>query len=236
MSFSIFGLNQYHIPKEWRMEKGDHLVSSRIGYTHHGLYIGCGKVIHYSGFSSAFDKGSIEITTLNKFEQGNGSRVKYHVFPLYNADKRVERAYSKLGEDSYNLIFNNCEHFVSWCFDGVKNSSQVDNVTMAANALGNEYFRRKTLETTAIEIAQKTTRTTTTKAVEAAITSAVAKTAVSTTASTAAGVTAASALTGSTAGVVSAVAAGSFASAVAPVAIAVGVGYGVKKVIDWIWD
>ena len=100
------------------MIKGDHLVSSRLGYDHHGLYIGDGEVIHYSGFSELFDKGSIEITTLEDFEQGSNSSVKNHIVTVYNADERLERAYSKLGEDSYNLIFNNCEHFVNWCFNG----------------------------------------------------------------------------------------------------------------------
>ncbi|EFL5564207.1 hydrolase, partial [Escherichia coli] len=28
---------------------GAHLSSDRPGYTHHGIYVGNGKVIHYSG-------------------------------------------------------------------------------------------------------------------------------------------------------------------------------------------
>lgn len=216
------------------MKKGDHLVSSRMGYTHHGLYIGNGEVIHYSGFSDAFNKGTIEVTSVEDFKQGSNCEVKSHLICVYDADERVERALSKCGEDSYNIVFNNCEHFVSWCFNGFKSSSQVNSAAAATATLANEYMKRKAAETTASVIAQQATRTTATKA---AVTSAVAKTAVSTTASTAAGLTAASAVTGSTvAGVVSAVAAGSLVSAATPVAIAVGVGYGVKKVIDWLWD
>ncbi|MEM5733311.1 lecithin retinol acyltransferase family protein [Shewanella algae] len=219
------------------MIKGDHLVSSRLGYDHHGLYLGGGEVIHYSGFSELLDKGSIEITTLENFEQGSKSSVKNHLVSVYDADERVERAYSKLGEDSYNLIFNNCEHFVNWCFNGLKTSSQVNNVVGAAATVANEYAKRKGAEATATFVAQQVTRATASKTAEAAITSAVAKSAISTTASTAAGVTAASAVTGTTAaGVVSAVAAGSIASVAAPVAVAVGVGYGVKKVFDWLLD
>ncbi|PNH93679.1 lecithin retinol acyltransferase family protein [Vibrio diazotrophicus] len=219
------------------MIKGDHLVSSRLGYDHHGLYLGSGEVIHYSGFSELLDKGSIEITTLEDFEQGSKSSVKNHLVSVYYADERVERAYSKLGEDSYNLIFNNCEHFVNWCFNGFKTSSQVNKVVGAAATVANEYAKRKSAETTATFVVQQVTRATASKTAEAAITSAVAKSAISTTASTAAGVTAASAVTGTTAaGVVSAVAAGSIASVAAPVAVAVGVGYGVKKVFDWLLD
>ena len=219
------------------MIKGDHLVSSRLGYDHHGLYIGNGEVIHYSGFSELFDKGSIEVTTLEDFEQGSSSSVKKHLVSIYDANERVERAYSKLGEDSYNLIFNNCEHFVNWCFNGFKTSSQVNNAVYAASVVANEYTKRKGAEAAASIVAQQVTKTTASKTAEVAITSALAKSAVSTTASTAAGVTAASAFTGTTtAGVVSAITAGSVVSIAAPVAVAVGVGYGVKKVIDWLLD
>ncbi|KAB7653422.1 lecithin retinol acyltransferase family protein [Plesiomonas shigelloides] len=222
------------------MIKGDHLVSSRLGYQHHGLYIGNGKVIHYSGFSELFDKGSIQITTLDDFGQGHSVSVINHPISIYDANERVERAYSKLGEDSYNLIFNNCEHFVNWCFNGFKTSSQVNNVASAFHAAvvaANECAKIKGTETASSIVAQQVTRSTAHKIAETAITSAVTKSAVSTTASTAAGVTAASALTGTTAaGVASAVAAGSVASIAAPIAVAVGVGYGVKKVIDWFWD
>jgi hypothetical protein len=32
-----------------------------------------------------------------------------------------------LGEDTYSLAFNNCEHFVTWCILGVKSSAQVNS-------------------------------------------------------------------------------------------------------------
>lgn len=31
------------------LQRGDHLVSSRLGYSHHGLYVGNNQVIHYQG-------------------------------------------------------------------------------------------------------------------------------------------------------------------------------------------
>ncbi len=49
----------------------------------------------------------------------------YH---LYSAKETVERAQSRLGEDKYNLAFNNCEHFALWCKTGLKESSQVDDL------------------------------------------------------------------------------------------------------------
>ena len=30
-------------------QPGSHLISPRRGYTHHGIYVGDGKVVHYAG-------------------------------------------------------------------------------------------------------------------------------------------------------------------------------------------
>ena len=219
------------------MKKGDHLVSPRTGYDHHGLYIGNEEVIHYSGFSEFYDKGSIEITSLENFKQGNGCKLTKHLVSIYSSEERVERAFSKLGEDSYNIVFNNCEHFVNWCFNGFKSSSQVNSVVNTATFATNEYMKRKGTETVISAIAQNVTKNASIKTAEHALVSVVAKSTVSTVTSTAAGFTAASAVTGATAtGVVSAFAAGSIATVAAPVAVAVGVGYGVKKAFDWLFD
>jgi hypothetical protein len=224
------------------MEIGDHLVSSRTAYTHHGLYLGGDKVIHYSGFSEAFDKGSIEITSINDFKQGNSCTVKKHHSPIYDAKERVSRARGKLGEDSYNIVFNNCEHFVTWCFYGIKSSSQVNSVVAAAAVAANHIAKQKDLETVSTPVAQQAiAKFATQKAVSSVATSAIAKTALSSTAGTISGLATATAFTGATATTaVSAIAAGSVATAAAPIAIAVGVGigvgYGVKKVFDWIFD
>jgi hypothetical protein len=34
---------------------------------------------------------------------------------------------SRLGEQNYNLLFNNCEHFAHWCKTGRHRSEQVEN-------------------------------------------------------------------------------------------------------------
>jgi len=189
------------------MEIGDHLVSPRIGYDHHGLYMGGGKVIHYSGFSEVLDKGSIEITSINDFTQGNGCYVKSHLVAIYDAEERIERAYSKLGEDSYNLIFNNCEHFVNWCFYGFKTSSQVNDVVSTVAIATNGCLKRKGTEAVVSTIIEQISRDVTKKAAGHVLTSASVKSVASIATSTAAGV-AASTVTGTTAaGVVSALAA-----------------------------
>jgi hypothetical protein len=39
---------------------GTHLVTSRRGYTHHGIYVGRGMVVHYAGLSRFLRSGPIE--------------------------------------------------------------------------------------------------------------------------------------------------------------------------------
>src|SRR5690554_493914 len=104
---------------------GDHLVTQRFGYTHHGIYAGEERVIHYAGFSKAFKKDRVEITSLEEFSRGRKIRVQPHKDARYSPQDIVERARSRVGEDSYNFVFNNCEHFVYWCITGKEKSRQV---------------------------------------------------------------------------------------------------------------
>lgn len=107
---------------------GSHILVQRSAYTHHGIYIGDDKVIHYSGFHTIGNKGAISLTTLKSFCDGG----KPEIYPfsstlrgkLHSPDSVVERAKSRLGENSYNLIFNNCEHFCNWCTHGDEFSMQ----------------------------------------------------------------------------------------------------------------
>lgn len=115
------------------MEKGDHLISARTGYSHHGIYIGRNKVIHYSGSSfGRNEKGVIEIVDLETFCQSNGYTIQTYPFRTYSRETSIERAKSRLGEDWYNVLLNNCEHFVTWCIQGVHCSQQTSKLIDAA--------------------------------------------------------------------------------------------------------
>ena len=48
----------------------------------------------------------------------------------------VRRARERVGEEEYNLIFKNCEHFALWCKTGVEESTQVIHGTMQCLAFG----------------------------------------------------------------------------------------------------
>lgn len=92
---------------------GCHLVTPRIG-----LHICNEQVIHFTSNSR------IEIVSLSEFTDGNGYDIqKFH--SKFSRQEIVERALSRLGDDNYNVVFNNCEHFVSWCIHDKSFSKQI---------------------------------------------------------------------------------------------------------------
>jgi len=77
-------------------QPGDHLVSPRAGYQHHGLYLGDHQVIHYQGVSAGIHSGQIAITTLAEFGQRRGYRIQHHRSRVFNREESIDRAYSRL--------------------------------------------------------------------------------------------------------------------------------------------
>ena len=49
---------------------------------------------------------------------------------LYTPEETIRRAKERIGENGYNLIANNCEHFALWCKTGVSMSFQVQRVDL----------------------------------------------------------------------------------------------------------
>ncbi|UNP89284.1 lecithin retinol acyltransferase family protein [Aeromonas encheleia] len=109
-------------------QPGDHLVSPRTGYQHHGLYLGDHQVIHYLGFSAGELSGQITITSLPEFCQEHDYHIQHHGTRAYDREESIDRAYSRLGEAHYSTFFNNCEHFVLWCIAGFHYSRQINQL------------------------------------------------------------------------------------------------------------
>jgi hypothetical protein len=114
-----------------RIPLGSHLVSPRIGYTHHGIYVGRGRVIHYSGMSNGNSTGPVEVASIAVFSAGRPVRILHHSAPAFSAKEIVNRARSRVGEDLYHLLWNNCEHFCQWCVTGIHDSPQVTRGVVA---------------------------------------------------------------------------------------------------------
>jgi Lecithin retinol acyltransferase len=47
-----------------------HLVTSRRGYLHHGIYVGARKVVHYSGLAHGLYRGPVEVVPFSYFTRG----------------------------------------------------------------------------------------------------------------------------------------------------------------------
>ena len=92
-------------------------------YEHHGIDCGDGNVIHYRKPSE-----TIEQTSIASFARGSRIyRRDYSGQFCYLPEIVVERATSRLGEQKYNLLFNNCEHFATWCKTGKSESQQIQD-------------------------------------------------------------------------------------------------------------
>ena len=189
---------------------GSHLVSSRFGYTHHGIYVGNGEVVHY-----LLDEG-VTLTDLEEFSCGNAVWVRTHPGAPYSGEECARRALSRLGEDEYNLVFNNCEHFATWCATGKKRSPQVERAVCGVAAAAATAAVRTTATTVV--------RTTLCRAAGTALAAGGTGALLSSTGIGSAIATGGVALTGTAA-----------AAALAPVAIGVGLAAGIGALLDW-WD
>ena len=104
------------------MAAGDHLQVPRHHglFDHHGIDLGDGTVAHY------LEGREILRSQMEEFTQGNESSIINHVQES-STGVTLRRAMSRIGEQDYNLLFNNCEHFATWCKTGRHRSSQVDS-------------------------------------------------------------------------------------------------------------
>ena len=115
---------------------GAHLMTPRWGYTHHGIYVGHGQVVHYAGLSRRLVRGPVERVSIAHFAAGRALFVATGAGARFEPDDIVRRACSRLGEDAYRLATNNCEHFCAWCRSGESRSEQVERLAgMLASAL-----------------------------------------------------------------------------------------------------
>jgi len=108
---------------------GAHLVTPRRGYSHHGIYVGHGRVVHYAGWSRAvLSARPVEEVSLEQFAGDHGVFALAHSPASFAPDEVVARARSRLGENSYRITTNNCVHFCHWCRSGEARSDQVERL------------------------------------------------------------------------------------------------------------
>jgi hypothetical protein len=106
------------------MAAADHLqVPRQHGlFNHHGIDLGDGTVAHY------LEGREILRSPRQEFSRSQPIVVvDYPEGECSAAGVTLRRAMGRLGEQNYNLLFNNCEHFAHWCKTGRHRSSQVEN-------------------------------------------------------------------------------------------------------------
>ena len=107
------------------LKPGTELIVDRLGYRHHGIYVGEGLVIHYAGWVR-YSRGLIETVPVGDFAGRCPVRVGRVPCESQHGNDIVRRARSRLGERCYDVLRNNCEHFCNWCQVGESRSTQVD--------------------------------------------------------------------------------------------------------------
>jgi hypothetical protein len=125
------------------MARGDHIFVCQQGYTHHGIDLGDGSVVHWAppnptsnpllGALARKNQAEVRQDALPEFTGGRAVWVREYTGG-FDADTAVKRALSRCGDRGYHLADNNCEHFACWCKIGRHHSEQVRNV--AAKVVG----------------------------------------------------------------------------------------------------
>lgn len=106
-----------------QLRKGDHIrVRLHLPYLcelikvkcyHHGIYDGNGKVYEYKGSSKG--PNYIRKCDLKDFARGRDIMIDNREEAKYSGDEIIKRAESRLGEQKYNILYNNCESYATWC-------------------------------------------------------------------------------------------------------------------------
>jgi len=112
-----------------------------MGYAHHGVYVGDGKVVHYAGLSRVWLARPVEEVSMAEFAQGRAIWVQPHTNPRFTPEEIVARAKSRLGEDDYRVASNNCEHFCEWCVQGESRSRQIETLRRTPRHFRNQCVR-----------------------------------------------------------------------------------------------
>ena len=105
---------------------GAHVATPRRWYTHHAIYVGRGRVVQYGGLSRGLRRGPVEEVAMEDFARGRPIWILAEQLSEPERAEVVRRARLRVGEDRYDLLTNNCEHFCEWCIRGVPRSHQVE--------------------------------------------------------------------------------------------------------------
>lgn len=122
----------------WKIKEpypGAHIRVQINQIYHHGIYIGNDEVIQFGlPFDIYRPKDEVKVIKSNIIDFLQGGFLEVREFTKQekktkNKDQDIINiAISKLGEGGYDIVHNNCEHFVNYCIFNTKKSDQVEKV------------------------------------------------------------------------------------------------------------
>lgn len=142
------------------LRRGDLLEVPRTLFTHFGIYLGDNKVAHLIPdilpvltndkkmintvitnkrliLGCIYKCATVRVDTVEDFAYGSNimanhmdKLVKAQAFPNEDVAKRAEKL---IGAIPYSLLWNNCEHFVTYCRYGSAASQQTEKVALFIN-------------------------------------------------------------------------------------------------------
>ena len=114
-------------PKE--LMAGDHIYVKRRGYlySHHGIYAGNGQVLHFKGAVKEKKDPTVILSDMDTFLNNGKLQRRTYKKRLPHAET-LQIAQAHLARKGYSLVFNNCEHFATYCASGEKKSTQVHRI------------------------------------------------------------------------------------------------------------
>ena len=123
---------------EWKCitpERGDIIRTKVCFYCHYGIFISEDEVIQF-GLPGDPGRAASEIDVLSSdiyaFLGGGelevGKPTREEAKKMRSREEIIKTARERIGEGGYDILHNNCEHFVNSCAFGESNSAFVDNV------------------------------------------------------------------------------------------------------------
>ena len=116
------------------MSIGDHIQVKRklvgpLYYMHHGIEVDEGMVVHACPNDPVHVFGGGKVIKSSREEFACGERIEVVSDPPANFSSAevAARAMRYVNRDGYCPIFDNCEHFASWCATGIRKSQQIDS-------------------------------------------------------------------------------------------------------------
>ncbi|CAH2301211.1 lecithin retinol acyltransferase [Pelobates cultripes] len=158
--------NLYSICHCCNLKRGDLFEVPRTLFIHYGIYLGNNKVAHLmpdilpalSDNACLIGKvvtnkrlilgvlakvASVRVDTVQDFAYGgriivNHMDNSYNTKPYSNEDVAL-RAEKLVGATSYSLLWDNCEHFVTYCRYGIPMSFQTEKISALLNSSAKDY-------------------------------------------------------------------------------------------------